>query len=262
MAYVDRRINNEREKLRKRELKSETEPVFSGKEAQRYDSWFETAAGRYAEHMENELLRRLMPEISKKYVLDIGCGTGSYLIKFTSEAQLAVGVDISHAMIRRAQKKPSSRIRYVIADAHRLPFRENVFDFVFWITSLEFFSHPVDALAEGFRVGKGEALLAVLNKWSLSSLWRRIKALFQPSVFQAAAFYTPSNLRKMSHKALGGTISFRWLTTMVTFPIVPQVFQPILKVVDQALERSHSPFGAFLAVRMMWNKEEASGERS
>src|SRR5262245_16217027 len=70
-------------------------------------------------------------------VLDIGCGTGQLAarIKQTRPVTYVVGCDFSAGMLRRAAER-DARVRWVQADAARLPFDEGVFDAV---TSTEAF---------------------------------------------------------------------------------------------------------------------------
>ncbi|MEM4281986.1 MAG: class I SAM-dependent methyltransferase [Candidatus Caldarchaeum sp.] len=63
-------------------------------------------------------------------VLDVGCGTG-LLIRFLRENGVLceyVGVDISSRMLEKASGRADSMTHLIMADAHHLPFRDNVFD--------------------------------------------------------------------------------------------------------------------------------------
>jgi len=146
----------------------------------------------------------------------------------------------------------------VIADAHHLPFRKGVFDFVLVINTLEFVQYPVAALAEGMRVGNGHAVVGVLNKWSISSCWRRLKSLCCDSPFRRAVFYSPMDLKGLIRAAGGPYIRYIWGTTLVSFPVVPMRLQPFLARLDRWLQRHACPFGAFLAARIEWDPEVIS----
>jgi SAM-dependent methyltransferase len=45
-----------------------------------YDAWYERAFGRYADRLEKNLVSKLLPEVNRKLILDMGCGTGKYSI--------------------------------------------------------------------------------------------------------------------------------------------------------------------------------------
>ena len=68
-------------------------------------------------------------------VLDLGCGTGFFLAELEAQRPGAVGLDISHDMLRVSEQYvPGARV--VTADAERLPFAEGSFDAVFCKGSL------------------------------------------------------------------------------------------------------------------------------
>ena len=91
-------------------------------------------------------------------VLDLGCGTGFFLAELVERQPHAVGLDISHDMLRvSVQYVPGARL--VTGDAERLPFRPGRFDAVFCKGSLHhtrdhvgFLGNCRSALAPGGRL--------------------------------------------------------------------------------------------------------------
>ena len=69
-----------------------------------------------------DLLRVRHPEP----VLDIGCGTGNYTIAVADRNVMAIGLDQSTLMLRRARAK-EPRIEWVGGQAEALPFADNSF---------------------------------------------------------------------------------------------------------------------------------------
>ena len=68
-------------------------------------------------------------------VLDLGCGTGFFLAELERQRPGAIGLDISHAMLRVSEQYvPGARV--VTADAELLPFRPGTFDGIFCKGSL------------------------------------------------------------------------------------------------------------------------------
>jgi ubiquinone/menaquinone biosynthesis C-methylase UbiE len=75
-----------------------------------------------------------LPQDAKR-VLDLGCGTGFFLAELEQQRPGAVGLDISHDMLRVSEQYvPGARV--ITADAERLPFAEQSFDAVFCKGSL------------------------------------------------------------------------------------------------------------------------------
>jgi len=85
-------------------------------------------------------------------VLDLGCGTGFFLAELDQKHPGAVGLDISHEMLK-VSGRYVPRARVVTGDAEKLPFRPAAFDAVFCKGSLH---HTRDHL--GFLANCREVL--------------------------------------------------------------------------------------------------------
>jgi SAM-dependent methyltransferase len=67
-------------------------------------------------------------------VLDVGCGTGVDLMRFTRAGADAVGVDIAEAAISLARANAAHQrlaLHLAVADGEALPFQDGSFDYVF-----------------------------------------------------------------------------------------------------------------------------------
>ncbi len=88
-------------------------------------------------------------------VLDIACGTGKVMQLLSRFAQLEVhGFDISDLLINRALERGIARDRARVADATKMPYADNQFDYSYSIGSLEHFTERgiAQLLAECRRV--------------------------------------------------------------------------------------------------------------
>jgi SAM-dependent methyltransferase len=87
----------------------------------------------FQEDWHAQMLAHLPPDAGR--VLDLGCGTGFFLAELERLRPGAVGLDISHDMLRVSEQYvPGARV--LTADAERLPFRERSFDAIFCKGSL------------------------------------------------------------------------------------------------------------------------------
>ncbi len=87
---------------------------------------------------------------SNSVVLDVGCGTGLFFNSVADLAEMVVGADVSRELLLLAKKqgRDSGNILLVLADADHLPFKQQVFDFVFAFTVLQNMPKPEETLKE------------------------------------------------------------------------------------------------------------------
>lgn len=93
-------------------------------------------------------------------VLDIGCGTGMFLLRLEVQS---VGSDISPALVSRAHSRLKRKLKksLVLSDAEILPFRSNIFDTVFAVTFIQNVADPEKSLVEMSRVSRESATIVV-----------------------------------------------------------------------------------------------------
>jgi ubiquinone/menaquinone biosynthesis C-methylase UbiE len=103
----------------------------------------------------NELIDELSLS-GERRILDVGCGPGLYtrpLARRLDGAGLAVGLDVSAAMLRRATvDNPGSRIGYLRGNALDLPFPDETFDVVVCLAALYLMPDPWVVVREMARV--------------------------------------------------------------------------------------------------------------
>lgn len=97
----------------------------------------------------------------KRDVLDVGCGTGEWLLAIQSQGGTPFGVDISETAINIC-KQVVPKAELYCQSAERLPWDGNRFDAVTCLGSLEHFLDPVAALREMIRVAKPDAIFIIL----------------------------------------------------------------------------------------------------
>jgi ubiquinone/menaquinone biosynthesis C-methylase UbiE len=91
-------------------------------------------------------------DVQHQRVLDVGCGTGLMSAKLAANGRQVVGVDISTAMIERAQCRSGPGMKFVLGDAEKLPGKPGEFDAVVNLISFHHYPNPARAAAEFRRV--------------------------------------------------------------------------------------------------------------
>lgn len=114
---------------------------------------------------------RLVPPVAGAPVLDLCTGTGDLALAYDRAAggrSPVVGADFCHAMLQRAVAKAgragaAGRVRFLEADAQRLPFPDNHFAVTAVAFGLRNVTDTDRGLAEMVRVTRPEGRIAVLE---------------------------------------------------------------------------------------------------
>lgn len=172
--------------------------------AEGYDRWFNSPLGQYVGNSERETVISLLKPSPGELILDIGTGTGIYLMEIAKYGATVVGLDISIRMLKILSKKLGEdgeqvRISLVLADAENLPFREQTFHKILNNTTLEFLPSPERALSEAHRtlISGGSLIIGVLASTSLWALERRLRRVQAENVYSYAKFYSLRKLRSL-----------------------------------------------------------------
>lgn len=95
---------------------------------------------------------------SANLVLDVGCADGvfSNVIFKSTNAKKFIGLDIVKSSVDWANKHwaKNKRMKFIVGDAHKLPFKDETFDAVFCLEALEHVVNPVQVFKEFKRVMK------------------------------------------------------------------------------------------------------------
>jgi len=162
-------------------------------ETERYDAWFDKHSDIY--NAEIALIESLLPT-SLGNALEIGAGTG----RFAAPLNIKTGVEPAENMAAIALKRGLKTIR---ATAEKLPFKNNSFDTVIFVTTLCFIEKPILALDEARRVLKpgGHLLTALIDPDSPTGREYAAKAKHPDSFYREAEFIPPKKLENLLYKA-------------------------------------------------------------
>lgn len=137
----------------------------------------EVAEAKRSEICYNLIIDLITNEISRrerKKILDIGCGDGSFIIRFKKDCEV-FGVDISRRAIKIA--KGAGIDAYTVDVSYeKLPFEDEYFDIVYMGDVIEHLVNPDFAINEAARVIKSNGFL-VLSTPNLASWLNRLLLL-------------------------------------------------------------------------------------
>lgn len=131
---------------------------------------FSTAKDSYSSNIEWPCIKNMMPDLTGKSILDIGCGTGIFTFLFEQyNPQKIVGIDLSNSMLEIARNKAvdrGSKAQFILGDASNINDVINEkFDFIFssttthYIKNLQpFFKGIADNLADN-----GICILSIIH---------------------------------------------------------------------------------------------------
>ncbi|MFW6126631.1 MAG: class I SAM-dependent methyltransferase [Thermodesulfobacteriota bacterium] len=167
-----------------------------------YDRWYTTPLGQLVDRVEKAALFEFLPELQGRRVLEVGCGTGNISLALAGRGARLVGLDVSGPMLAAAHHKARRQgltIPWLRGRAAFLPFPDAVFDGVISILSLDFIDDREAAVGEMIRVLRpgGFLVVAMLNRYSLWTLKRLLRAWFKPSFWRGVHFITPRELRRL-----------------------------------------------------------------
>ena len=108
-------------------------------------------------------------------LLEIGCGLGQDLERYTRNGAQTVGLDLSVNALKLADKYFCHRrltLRALVGNAERLPFPDNTFDVVVSMGVLHHSPDTERAISEVHRVlrPRGETLIMLYHRWSWYNL--------------------------------------------------------------------------------------------
>jgi ubiquinone/menaquinone biosynthesis C-methylase UbiE len=123
-----------------------------------YDNHYDLPRGRcYHTHISRHLMQAF-PKGAR--LLDIGCGTGLFVEKYTTEGGSAVGIDLSRRMIERARCR-CALSDFIIGTGETIPFSDNTFDAVSSLLVFSYLRDPGAMLSEAYRVLKSGGAIAI-----------------------------------------------------------------------------------------------------
>lgn len=137
---------------------------------------------QYTAPMHDYLISEL-DKIDFGTLLDIGCGTGIFLLKVLKkfEAKMA-GIDISPGMIEKSKELLGDRAELKVGDSEHLPWNDGYFDVVTCIASFHHYPNPEIVLKEIRRVLRHGGTVMIADPWAPGP-WRSLANLIARTPF-------------------------------------------------------------------------------
>lgn len=178
-----------------------------------YEEYYEGPYKR-AEVWQKKVLAQLVKSDGRvKSLLEFGCGTTRFTRWWHEVGIDATGGDISPFMLSQALHR--FRGDLVMADSHHLPFKDDTFDALAFITTFEYYKDPVQVIQEAARVARYGIVMGMMNRNTPKLIRRRVQqAVGRNEFYRTATFYTPATLTTIIGKALAGRdYTIRWRCT-------------------------------------------------
>lgn len=205
-----------------------------------YESWYQ-GKGRRADRLEKKVLALLLKSFDGiESLVEVGCGTTHFTRYFESLGLRCTGYDLSPLMINAARRLWGGQL--VRGDSAHLPFTDNSFDIVAFITCLEFMPKPLEVLREGARVGRMGIIIGLMNRYGVSTVRRTIQVwLGKNPFYRHAHFYSLGEIRSFLKRATAREHEIDWRATLLPRPFGDRI--------------TKIPLGDFLGVAVTLNKE-------
>lgn len=196
-----------------------------------------------------EVLFELTAVSAKDTVLDVACGPGLVAVPFARRAGRVVGVDLTPAMIERAQalqrEEGLTNLSWHVADVMNLPFPEESFSIVFTRYSFHHFPQPEAVLKEMTRVCKTGGQVVVIDAApspETQDAYNRMERLRDPSHVRA---FTNSQLERICLD--GGLRGLKERSYRIEFEL------------EKVLAGSFPASGDLPLIRTLFEQDAASG---
>jgi SAM-dependent methyltransferase len=122
----------------------------------------------------NILSKVLVENFHPKLVLDVGCGSGSLVLKFQEQGVNAIGCDISRDALSVNKK---ARPYLLLSRAENLPFKEKIFDLIVYHHVVEHLSN-FSFIEEAKKILKNGGVIYIetpLPPFEAKRLWARVR---------------------------------------------------------------------------------------
>lgn len=125
--------------------------------------------------LERRVLQPHLDRLAAKRFVDIGCGTGRWLLLAREAGAEVIGLDLTRAMLAQAAAKPKLKGKLVCADAQSLPFAEATADVVLCSFCISYLEDPAAMFGGLARITKpgGRIIVSDIHPAAAKAGWKR-----------------------------------------------------------------------------------------
>jgi ubiquinone/menaquinone biosynthesis C-methylase UbiE len=217
--------------------------IFDFHTARAYEQWAKRPEIKRTEALEQRMMMDMLDPIRGKFVLEVGCGSGSSLITFIEKGLLVTGIDPSPYMLDIAQRQVGNR-----ADLHRgsgedLPFEDNSFHYVCLNSTLEFVEDYELVIEEACRVAKNKVYIGIMNRFAMKGYRNRINSVLSENIRAQLQHFSVWKIKGVLRRLLGDApIDSR---TICHFPVS---LMRLFYRMEQFRFMQSCPFGAYAGI--------------
>ena len=107
-------------------------------------------------------LRALVTQGRARKVLEVGCGTGRWVIELAPLVPRIIGLDLSFGMLEQARAQ-NNKLLLTNGDANHLPFPSASFDLILSVNALQHYADQRAFISEARRLLRAGGALAIVN---------------------------------------------------------------------------------------------------
>lgn len=137
------------------------------KDERQIAEWYDTLSNSYDElygkeqSQKHDTILEFLGNRRFLVLVDVGCGTGTFLEKAHESYYSAIGIDLSRKMLQIARSRAIRNTDYVLASSSSLPLKNNSAECTVSISTAKAESNLPVIMSEFERVSRQDSLLAV-----------------------------------------------------------------------------------------------------
>ncbi len=192
---------------------------------------------RLSSRMATERWLQLMlglTDLTGRSVTDIGCGDGTFTVRYWDQGRprLLCGIDPAFKAVAAGEAKRDGRpVLFAAADGHRLPYRDDAFDVAILQAILHHDSDPEATIREAFRVAREIVVLEPNGYSPILKVMEKVSPYHREHLERS---YTAKRLRTWVEAAGGAVTRGRFGVAVPMF--CPDAVARVLKFAEPAIE--------------------------